>query len=361
MERKINVGIFGGTGYTGGELCRLLLNHPNVSGIFPTSREEEEFERYYPNLLGSGLSFVKPEDLEARAKELDAVFFSLPDGESMNIAHKFLNVGVKVIDLGPDFRFKNPETYEAVYGRKHTCPELIREAVYGITEFNREQIRQARLIANPGCYVITAMLGLAPLLRREMIELEHIPINAINGTTGASSKAQDKGIMHVGVVGNILPYNLEGHRHSSELEEQIKNISGQHNVVVLNTYHGDWARGISSIASPLVKQKYREELTREKLLNIFREFYLGEFFVRVVDFEKRKGGIAKEYDVYPQIKNVRGTNFCDIGVDYDAERGIIKVVTVSDNLGKGAAGNAIQNMNVMFEFDEAAGLRSYGF
>jgi len=354
MKRKITAGVFGGTGYTGGELCRLLLNHNNINSIFPTSRQDEDFERVHQNLLECGLRFISTEDLEKKVVDLDVVFFCTPSGEAMQNVRKFLNKGVKVIDLGADFRFKDKEAYERVYGKKHSCPELLKEAVYGITEFNREQIKNARLIANPGCYVITTMLGLYPLIKERVIELKNIPVNAINGTTGG------KGILHTDAFGNILPYNMEGHRHSAELENQIKLIAGKTEEVLVNfnTSHGNFNRGVYSLSSPLIKQRFTN-VTREELLELYKTYYKDEFFVRINDFKKKKAGTNKEYDVYPQIKNIKNTNFCDIGLDYDKKRRIVKILAVADNLNKGSAGSAIQNMNVMFGFDEKEGLTEY--
>lgn len=354
MEKKINVGVIGGTGYTGGEMCRLLLNHDNVAEIFPTSREDLEFERVHQNLLGSGLKFIKKEDLEQKT-DLDCVFFCTPSGEAMRNTQKYLDKGIKVVDLSADFRFKSAEKYEEIYGKEHQAPKLLKRAAYGITEFNREQIRNTDLVANPGCYVITTMLGLAPLIKNNIIELENIPISAINGTTGG------KGVTHTDTFGSILPYNMEGHRHSSELENQISIINPEAEEVMVNfnTAHGNFTRGIYSLATPLVKAEHKPGLTREKLLQLYNEYYQNEFFVRINDFEKKSAGISKEYDVYPWIKNIRNTNFCDIGLDYDADRGIIKVVAVADNLNKGSAGSAIQNMNVMFGFNEKQALTEY--
>ena len=228
-----------------------------------------------------------------------------------------------------------------------------------MTEFNREKIIKARLVANAGCYVIATMLGLAPLLSGEMVELHNLPINAINGTTGASSKPQ-KDIMHFGVFGNVLSYSMEGHRHSAELEEQIRMFRPVGEIKVnFNASHGNFTRGIHSVASPLVNERFRDKMTREFLLELYEKYYKREFFIRVVGFEKKTTGTTKEYDIYPQIKNVRGTNFCDIGLDYDRKRGIVKVVAVADNLVKGSAGSAVQNMNVMFGFDEKTGLTQY--
>jgi len=357
IKEKINVGIYGGRGYTGGELCRLLLNHKNVNKIIPSSGGEEDFNRVHPNLNECGLQFVGHEALKDSAEDLDVVFLCVPSGESMGIASEFLKKGVDVIDLGADFRLKK-EVYEKIYGREHAFPELLKEAVYGITELKREQIKNAKLIANPGCYVITGLLGLYPLLKEGIIELQHIPINAINGMTGADSKPR-RDTMQTKVSGNVLSYNMEGHRHSGEFEEKIEEITGEKSIVNFNTSHGDFTTGIHLVASLLVKPEHRNELTRNRLLDIYKNYYGKEKFIRVNDLDKSSGGTSKVYDVYPQINNIRGTNFCDIGLDYDSKRGIIKVVVVTDNLVKGSAGSAIQNMNVMRGFDEEEGLRMY--
>ena len=356
MAEKINVGVYGARGYVGGELCRLLLNHKHVGKIFPSSGEVEDFNRVHPNLNGCGLEFVRHSDLEDKV-DLDVVFLSVPSGESMKVAPKFWNKGVSVIDLGSDFRL-NKETYENVYGKEHTAPELLEKTVYGVTELNRERIRNARLIANPGCYVITGLLGLYPLLKEGMIELRHIPINAINGMTGADSKPS-RDTMQTRVSKNILSYNMEGHRHSGEFEEKIAEISGYKPTVNFNAAHGDFTTGIHLVASPLVKLEYRDRLTRESLLAIYAKYYEDEEFIRVITREKKSAGIEKVYDVYPQVRNIRGTNYCDIGLDYDRERGIVKVIAVADNLVRGSAGSAIQNMNVMMGFNEGEGLRLY--
>lgn len=361
--KKINVGIIGGTGYTGGELCRLLLNHPKVGSILPTSRGDEEFGRIHQNLLGCGLKFVKLEYLEERAKDLDVVFFCTPSGEAMKLAPKFLKEGVKVIDLSADFRFKDPKIYKEVYGKKHTCPELLKEAVYGITETNREQIKNTTLIANPGCYVITSVLGLHPLVSKGMINLKNIVISAHNGTTGAGNKPK-RSIMHAEAASSILPYSIVKHRHSEELEDQLGKIAQQKVMVKFTPGHIPVERGIYAEINALINEDFRKGLTREKLLDIFKEAYgkgeEGEFFVRINDFKKTKEGNEKEYDIYPFVANVAGSNFCQIGLDYDEKRNYVTIIAVADNIVKGAAGSAIQNMNVMFGFDEKEGLTQYG-
>lgn len=356
-KEKINVGVYGARGYTGGELCRLLLNHRNVNNIFPSAGEVEDFNSVHPNLDKSGLTFIKHNDLESKVADLDVVFLCLSSGESMKVAPQFIEKGVDVIDIGSDFRLRR-ETYEKIYGKRHSCPELLEKAVYGVTELKRDEIKKAKLIANPGCYVITGLLGLYPLLKENMIELQYIPINAINGMTGADSKPS-RDTMQTRVHGNILSYNMEGHRHSGEFEEKMAEFTGQQPVVNFNTAHGDFTTGIHLVASPIAKEKYKAELTRRRLLDIYNDYYRNEKFIRINNREKTSGGTSKVYDVYPQIRNIQGTNFCDIGIDYDAERGIIKVIAVADNLVRGSVGSAIQNMNLMRGFDEGEGLRMY--
>lgn len=365
MKEKINVGIIGGTGYTGGELCRILLNHPKVDYIFPTARENASFERVHRNLIGSGLKFTDMGQLEKMSNELDVVFFCTPTGEAMQKAPYFLDRDVKVIDLSADFRFKNHLDYEKAHGKKHLCPELLKEAVYGVSEINREEIKKARLVANPGCYVITSILGAYPLMSSDLVDLSKgVHISAINGTSGAENKPK-KDILHAEVSEDILPYNMEGHRHSFELEDQLEKISGQELIVNFNTAHGPFARGIYANTTIFAKERYKRKINRELLLNLYKTDYgngsEGEFFVRVNDFPKIIGCGKKEYDVYPHIKDVRGSNFCQIGLDYDLNRGIIKIISVTDNLIKGAAGSAIQNMNLIMGFDEKEGLKNYGF
>lgn len=363
MEKKINVGIIGGTGYSGGELCRLLLNHPKINSILPTSREDEEFERVHQNLLGCGLKFVKLENLEKNAKDLDVIFFCTPSGEAMKLAPKFLKEGVKVIDLSADFRFKDPELYKEVYGKEHICPKLLKEAVYGITELDRKEIKNARLIANPGCYVITCVLGLYPLIIKGIVDLNNMVISAHNGTTGAGNKP-NRSIMHAEAASSLLPYSIVKHRHSEELEDQLGKIAKQKVMLKLTPGHLPVERGVYAEINALINKEFREGLTREKLLDIFKETYgkgkEGEFFIRINDFKKTKKGNVKEYDIAPFIANVAGSNFCQIGLDYDDKRGYVTIIAVTDNLVKGAAGSAIQNMNVMFGFDEKEGLKEYG-
>ncbi|MFI2778363.1 N-acetyl-gamma-glutamyl-phosphate reductase [Streptomyces sp. ALB3] len=360
----IRAAVIGGTGYTGGETCRLLLGHPQVSEILPTSRGTESFERVHPNLLGSGLRFHDAEEIEAQARDLDVVFLCTPSGEAMRRAPALLGAGARVIDLSADFRFSDPLAYRAAHGREHTAPQLLAEAVYGVTEWHRDLLAGARLVANPGCYVITALLGLEPLLSARLAEPgAPLHIAAVNGTTGAGIKPRTE-TLHAEVHGSMLPYSLQGHRHAPELEDRLPGGPDGPVTVDLSTAHGPFARGIYIQASVRVREEMREEVSRSMLLDLYTERYgagsEGEFFVRV-NTETGTGGLTdKDYRRYPGLAGVTGSNFCHIGLDYDVRRGIAKVVAVTDNLVKGAAGSAVQNMNVMFGLDETAGLRGYG-
>lgn len=364
MSKGIRAAVVGGTGYAGGEMCRLLLNHPEVAEIVPTARGDESFERIHPNLLGSGLEFADAEEVTARADTLDVVFLCTPSGEAMRRAPKLLEAGVRVIDLSADFRFADPDAYRAAYGTEHNAPDLLSEAVYGVTELHRDRLPRARLVANPGCYVITALLGLEPLLTGGLAAPDSpLHIAAVNGTTGAGNKPRVE-TLHAEVFGSMLPYSLQGHRHAPELEDQLSSLTGGAVTVDLSTAHGNFARGIYVQSSVRIRAELREELTRELLLSRYIERYGsgsdGEHFVRINDQPPLGGLTDKDYGRYPSLAGVVGSNFCHIGLDYDEKRGIAKVVSVTDNLVKGASGSAIQNMNAVFGLDETAGLRSYG-
>ncbi len=357
---ELTVGVVGAAGHSGGELCRLLLSHPAVRQIVPASRGDVPFERVHRNLLGCGLEFTGPDELLARAGELDVMFFCTPTGEAMRVAETCLGAGTTVIDLSADFRFDDAEVFRQAHGVEHTAPHLLARAAYGVTELFRDDVRKADLVANPGCYAITAILGLAPLIASGLADLvAPLHISAVNGTTGAGSTPR-RDLLHQQVFGSMLPYSLEGHRHGPELEHVLGSFGGEGVRVDLNTAHGNFARGIYLQASVPVQ----EGMSRTELLDLYRDFYgpghEGQHFVLVNDFAKSGGLNTKEYDVYPSLAAVRGSNYCHVGVDYDPRHGLAKVVAVTDNLVKGAAGSAIQNMNVALGLDETAGLRAYG-
>ena len=363
MNRKLRVGIIGASGHAGGELCRLLLRHPSVQVIVPGTRSGALFERVHPNLLGCGLEFVDQRAILSDPDSFDVVFFCAPAGEAMQSAEIFLKAGCRVIDLGPDFRFPSPEQYEAVYGRPHLAQHLLPDAIYGATEFFRTEIKAARLVANPGCYAFTSLLALMPALRSGLVDTaQDIFVSAVNGSTGASSlPARDTS--HAMLANGMLDYSMEGHRHGPEIEWHGEVISGIPFRCVLSTTHGSFPRGIHLIATwrPLFMQR---ELSRELLSQYYLKAYgagvSGERFV-VSNTSVREGAkTEKEYHLYPNLARVVGSNFCHLAVDYDPVRNQCKVVAVIDNLGKGAAGTAIQNLNVMFDLEEATAISAFG-
>ncbi len=360
------VGVVGASGYAGGELCRLLLGHPDVARLVPASRgdAELELERVHPNLRGCGLTLRPVERLLAEAGELDLVFLSAPAGEAMQLAPALLERGVRVVDLSADFRFADAAAYERTYGRPHASPGLLAEAVQGVTELNRERIGSARLVANPGCYVIGILLALAPLVAARMVDLgAPLHVNALNGSTGAGRTPRGA-VMHAEMFGSVLPYSMEGHRHGPEIEARLEELGAAGARVSLATAHGSFARGIYvNAALPLVAPA-GEGFDRAALIDLYAAYYgsghEGEHFVLVNDREASGDLNAKDYEIYPTVAGVTGSNFCHIGLDRDRRTGMAKVMAAIDNLGKGAAGSAVQNMNVMLGLEETAGIGQYG-
>lgn len=363
-QRPLRVGVIGGAGYAGGELCRFMLNHPHVGTIVPTSRKREPFESVHPNLAGCGLEFATFEELFKGLDALDVVFFSTPAGEAMTEARDFLDRDVRVIDLSTDFRFRDPATYERVYGKQHASPDLLSEAACGITELYRDEVRRARLVANPGCYVITAVLGLVPLLKSGLTDTGvAVHLHAINGTTGAGSTPRTE-TMHAEVFGSLLPYSMEGHRHGPELENRLSELTGREAQIHLSTAHGDFARGLYVHATVPLNRRRGPAFGRPELLQLYLDAYgpglEKEPFVLVNDRPKDEALNEKNHGIYPSPAHVLGSNFCHLGIDWDPARGTAKAMAVTDNLVKGAAGAALQNMNVMLGLDETSGLRHFG-
>ncbi|MEZ5077271.1 MAG: N-acetyl-gamma-glutamyl-phosphate reductase [Solirubrobacterales bacterium] len=357
------VGVVGASGYSGGELCRLLLGHPQVSVVYPSSRQAGVLEHIHPNLAGCGLELRSVEQLLDEVERLDVLFICAPAGEAMHLVPEVLEKGVRVIDLGADFRFADAGLYERTYGQAHACPELLAEAVHGITELNREQIREARLIANPGCYVISIVLAISPLIGAGLLEPGRtIHASAVNGSTGAGRTPRGA-VMHAEMFGSMLPYSMEGHRHGPEIEARLGD-QGLVADVCLATAHGNFARGIYATASLVPPGARGDELSRESLTEVLVDFYgrghEGEHFV-IVKEQSAGGGLnEKSYELYPSVGSVTGSNFCHLGIDYDRRTGTVKAMSVIDNLGKGAAGSAVQNMNVMLGLAETAGIGQYG-
>jgi N-acetyl-gamma-glutamyl-phosphate reductase len=340
-SNKIRIGIYGGSGYGGSELLRILLFHPNAEIVFVTANEHagKSVSEVHRNLSGlTKLIFrTAPQDAESLV-DLDCVFLALPHGQAMDVVPR-LPGKVKVVDLSGDFRLRNSKVFEQHYGRAHTAMQAQREFVYGLTETNREAIRGARLIANPGCFATSTLLGLAPLVANGLIS-GRVIVDAKTGSSGSGAKAAAN-THHPQRMNSFYAYKPFTHQHVPEIEQELESIGDWKSELVFMTHSLPVSRGI--FASIYVGAT--EDLTEEQLSSIFEEFYRDSFFVRLV-----KGS--------PDINWVKTTNFCDLGF---ATRGRqVVIFSAIDNLVKGAAGQAVQNMNLMFGLDEKTGLMLVG-
>ncbi|ENV79342.1 N-acetyl-gamma-glutamyl-phosphate reductase [Acinetobacter ursingii ANC 3649] len=345
----VSVGIVGGTGYTGVELLRLLLRHPQVTVRVLTSRTEagKRVADMFPSLRGhTDLEFS---DLNLDLlKQCDVVFFATPHGVAMQHAKELVAAQTKVIDLAADFRLQNLEQFEKWYGLQHSCPDVLKDSAYGLTELNREKIKKASVIGNPGCYPTTVQLGLAPLLKSEqnLVNPSCIIIDAKSGVSGAGRKAS-MGMIYSENADNFKAYGVSGHRHHPEIVEALENISGQKGVfdhIVFVPHLVPMIRGmLSTIYLDLTEQGANTDIQA-----LYEQFYADEKFVDVMPPNSS-----------PETRSVRGANELRIAL-YKPQPHKLIVLSVQDNLVKGAAGQAVQNMNLMFDFAEDAGLTGIG-
>lgn len=349
-EATVQVGIVGGSGYSGGELLRLLRGHPRARIAWVTSRGDKSLEIIHRNLVGAGLRFIREEE----AGPCDVVFLCTPARESMAKAPHYLERGAKVVDIGSDFRLKDRALFERVYQAAHRCWDLVAEAPYGATELHREAIRGARLVANPGCFAYTAILALAPLAKARLIELDKVVVDGLSGSSGAG--AEPSVPTHHSEIGNsAFPYNVVDHRHTYEIEQELTGLAGSPVTVHFTPYYCPFTRGILAGCHGFLTRA----VDRAALLDLYRSFYAGEPFVRVLAFDKDPQA-SWQYVPYPSVATLAGSNFVHIGVDVDERRGRAAVFGALDNLGKGAASSAIQNMNCMLGLPEDAGLTGVG-
>ncbi len=345
----ISVGIVGGTGYTGVELLRLLLRHPDVQVSVLTSRTEagKRVDDMFPSLRGhTDLQFS---DLDMNVlKNCDVVFFATPHGVAMKHAAELVAANTKVIDLAADFRLQNLQQFEKWYGLEHSCPDILTESVYGLTELNREKIKQAKVVGNPGCYPTTVQLGLAPLFKsgQELVKPASIIIDAKSGVSGAGRKAS-LGMIYSENADNFKAYGVAGHRHHPEIVEALENISGQSGVfdqILFIPHLVPMIRGMfSTIYVDLTEQGQNTDLQ-----SLYEIFYADEQFVDVMPSNSS-----------PETRSVRGANQLRIAL-YKPQPTKLVILVVQDNLVKGAAGQAVQNMNLMFGCAENAGLTGIG-
>lgn len=334
---KIKVAIFGGSGYGGAELLRILLFHPDVEILLVTANEHagKPVAEVHKNLFGiCNLKFeIAPEDLSA-LKDFDCVFFALPHGKAMQLAPQ-LPANVKAIDLSGDFRLDEGDAFVQFYKQEHTAMDLQREFIYGLTEINREQIKNARLVANPGCFATATILGLAPLVMENLLN-GRVIVDAKTGSSGSGAKPAAN-THHPQRMNSFYAYKPFTHQHVPEIEQCLRSVGDWASELVFMTHSLPVARGI--FASIYVELK--EAMTFGQLRGFYEKFYGGSFFVRLVEGS-------------PDINWVKTTNFCDIGIAVNGKNAVI--FSAIDNLVKGAAGQAVQNMNLMFNLEEKTGL-----
>ena len=334
----INVGIVGGTGYTGVELLRLLVQHPEVNIQVITSRSEAGIEvaEIFTNLRGHiNLKFSDP--AESMLDTCDLVFFATPNGTAMQQTEALINANVKVIDLAADFRIKSIAEWEKWYGMKHACPDLVSEAVYGLPEVNRTQIKTARLVANPGCYPTAVQLGFLPLIEAGIVDIDHLIADVKSGVSGAGRKAAVH-TLHAEASDNFKAYSASGHRHLPEITQGLSNISDKPVGLTFVPHLVPMIRGIhATLYATLTK-----DIDLQKL---YEERYADEAFVDVLP-----------HGEHPETRSVRGSNLCRIAVHRPQNSNTVVILSVTDNLVKGAAGQAIQNMNLMFNLPETMGI-----
>jgi N-acetyl-gamma-glutamyl-phosphate reductase len=335
----IKAGIVGATGYTGQELLRLLIKHPQVSLKAITSRGEagKPVASLFPNLRGHlELNFVVPEP--ALLKSCDVVFFATPNGTAMTMVPELLESGVKVIDLSADFRIKDAALWSQWYGMEHACPELLDEAVYGLPEMNREATRKARVLANPGCYPTAVQLGFLPLVKNNLVDTDRLIADCKSGVSGAGRKA-DIGILLCETSESMKAYSINGHRHLPEISQGLNSISAEKVGLTFMPHLTPMIRGIqASLYATLINQN-------TDLQSLFEDFYKDEPFVDVL-----------EQGLSPDTRSVRGTNKLQLAVCRPQGGDTVVVLAAEDNLVKGAAGQAVQNMNIMFGLTEIMGL-----
>lgn len=338
----IKVGVVGGTGYTGVELLRLLAQHPNVELMVITSRSEagKDVSELFPNLRGCvDLQFSVPE--VSLLLECDLVFFATPNGVAMQQARELLEQGVRIIDLAADFRLKDPREWKRWYGEPHACPELLQEAVYGLPEFFRDDIKEASLVANPGCYPTAVQLGLLPLLSNNMIEASNIIADCKSGVSGAGRKANTATLLAESSE-SFKAYAVAGHRHLPEIKQGLQNVYKQPVGLTFVPHLVPMIRGIhATIYVKLAKggvEQAHEAISKQ---------YCSELFVDLLPVGD-----------HPETRSVKGSNFCRLSLHQPQGEDTLVILSVIDNLVKGAAGQAVQNMNLMFNLQEDSGLTS---
>ena len=342
----MKVGIVGASGYVGGEVLRLLVSHPKVEISMVTSRQYvgEYLHRIQPSLKGFTDLIFSELDYEKISDKCDLVFTAVPHGTATEIVKALYDRGMKIIDLSADYRLHNPEDYQKWYGWEHPHPDYLAKSVFGVPEIHREQIKKAQLVSCPGCMAVTSMLALYPLITNNVIDTDHIVVDSKIGSSGAGAGTVS-GTHHAMRSGVIRPYKPAKHRHTGEIEQELSEAAGRKIKVSMSPHAVDIVRGILCTNHTFLTR----EVDEKEVWKMYRDKYKDEHFIRLI---RDKKGFYK----FPDPKFVVGSNFCDIGFDLDPDNNRLVALSASDNLMKGAAGSAIQNMNVMSGFNETEGI-----
>ncbi len=340
--KKLKITVVGANGYTGGEMVRLLAGHPSVEIAALTSRQfaGKNIVEVFPALRGILDVPLVELDIGEIAEKCDAVFLAIPHTQAMPIVADLVKEGARVVDYSADFRLKDPNTYEKWYGTAHSEPALLEKSVYGLPELHGEAIRKAQLVALPGCYPTAALLALAPAIRHKLIDINDIVINSMSGVSGAGQRPTQN--THFSeIADNLRAYGITSHRHTPEIEQELSLLAEGAVNVVFTPHLVPANRGILST----ITARAASEASVEKLVEIYDEFYKDAPFVRIC-----------EPGSYPELRFVRGSNFCDIGLAFEPRTRKFIAISTIDNLCKGAAGQAVQCMNIMFGLPERTGL-----
>ncbi len=338
----ITTSVIGATGYAGQELVRLLHKHPEteIVGLTSVNQTGVSLADVYGAYRDQLNMILEPQDIPAMAERSDVVFLALPHGVASGLVTEDILAKTKVVDLGADFRLHDAASYQQWYGTEHQNPELLSESVYGLCELHGERIAQARLVANPGCYTTCSILALAPLMRHPQLQLQSIVVDAKSGLTGAG-RGLSLGTHFAEMNESVKAYKVAAHRHTPEMEEQLSAQAGQPIRLLFTPHLVPMNRGILAACYG----KYAGSLTAQSIVDMYREFYAAHPFVRILDL-----------GVVPDTAWVKGTNFCDLGIAVDERTQTLIVIGAIDNLMKGAAGQAVQNMNLLCGLPETTGL-----
>lgn len=341
----IKIGVIGAGGYAGVNLVTLLLRHPEAELAWVASEEAhkgKKMSELFPHLTGiCDLKCGTLDEVEKLSQKTDVVFLALPHGIALNYVPKILKAGAKVVDLGADYRFDNEAFFKKWYKVEHGDKEVLKEAVFGLPELYKSEIKKARLIGNPGCYPTASILGAAPLVKEKMVDLDSMMVDAKSGISGAG-RGLKQGVLYCERNEGVMAYNITTHRHMGEIEYYLGKAAGQKMNVTFVPHLIPQTRGILAT----IYAKLKKAAKTSDLMKLYKDFYKGQPFVRVYPT--------------PCTKNVCYTNFCDIGVEVNEVTNTVIVTSAIDNLVKGAAGQAVQNMNLIMGFDESAGLNQIG-